>query len=65
MTRVVEADETGRQVLSSEILGEIKPHERYTIETFGTKLILEAEAAMLERQRTYKEWEQEWDALTE
>ncbi len=65
MTQIIEADEAGRLMLPPELLGEIKPHSRYTVETLGTKFIIEPEEALLQRQRAYERWQQEWDALSE
>jgi DNA-binding transcriptional regulator/RsmH inhibitor MraZ len=65
MTRVIETDEAGRLTLPPELLGEAKPHSRYTVETAGTKLILESEEALLQRQGAYEEWEKEWRAVQE
>ncbi len=65
MTQIIETDEAGRLVLPPELLGEIKPHSRYTVETVGTKLIVEPEESLLQRQRAYEQWQQEWDALSE
>lgn len=65
MTRVIETDEAGRLTLPPELLGEAKPHSRFTVETLGTKLIVESEEAPAQRQQAYEQWKQEWDALTE
>ncbi len=65
MTQVIETDEAGRLLLPPNILGPVKPHSRYTVEITGTKFIVEAEEALLQRQRTYEEWKRDWDALTD
>ncbi len=45
MVQVIETDEIGRLTLSPELLGEVRPHSRYTVETTGSRLIVEREAA--------------------
>lgn len=64
MTRVIEADETGRLVLTPEMLGEAKPNGRYVIEAAGKKIALEQEDELSQRQRVYEAWKRDWDALT-
>ena len=71
MTRVIEADETGRLMLSPEVLGEAKPYSRYTVETVGTKLIVEPvsppneEELFTEAKLTPEEWMRQWNELSE
>jgi hypothetical protein len=65
MTQVIETDEAGRLVLSPEMLGEVKPHMRYTVEAEGAALIVKPEETSVQRQKVYHEWKREWDALTE
>lgn len=56
MTQVIETDEAGRLMLPPGLLGEVKPHSRYTVEV---------EETSVQRQQVYQEWKKEWDALTE
>ena len=65
MVQVIETDETGQLLLSPPLLGEARPHSRYTVETAGGRLIVEAEEALLQRQAAYEEWKCEWNALTD
>jgi len=65
MTRVIEADETGRLVLTPEMLEEAQPNGRYIVESTGKKIILEQEDELSRRQRVYEAWKRDWDALTE
>ncbi len=65
MTQVIETDEAGRLMLPPELLGEVKPHSRYTVEVEGAAFIVKPEETSVQRQRVYQEWKKEWDALTE
>ncbi len=71
MTRVIEADETGRLVLPIEVLGEAKPHGRYTVETAGMELIVKPvsppnEADLFTQDKlTPEEWLKQWRELSE
>lgn len=62
MTRVIEADETGRMVLTPEMLGEARPHGRYVVEENGTKIDIYPEnaSAAEKNQMTSEEWETHW-----
>lgn len=62
MTRVVEADETGRLVLTPEMLGEARPHGRYVIEENGDRLgIYPEDTPTTETKKmTPEEWETHW-----
>lgn len=64
MTRVIEADETGRLVLTPEMLEEVQPNGRYVVEFTGKKIVLEQEDELSRRQRVYEAWKHDWDALT-
>ena len=65
MTQVIETDEKGRLVLPAEILGEAKPHTRYTVEVTGARFIVEPEAALVSGAITPEEWKRGWDAFVE
>ncbi len=65
MTRVIETDEAGRLVLLPELLGEAKPHARYTVEVTGARFIVEAEETLSQRRKAYEHWKRDWDELTE
>ena len=64
MTQVIETDEEGRLVVPAELLGDAKPHTRYTVEATGQRLIVEPEQTPQQRQQVYEQWKREWDALT-
>ena len=68
MVQVIETDETGRLMLSPELLGEVRPHSRYTVETAGNRLIVEretGEARANAPKLTPEEWLQQWQELAE
>lgn len=70
MTQVIETDEEGRLVLPAELLGEAKPHTRYTVESLGTKLILgleatDADGTQKSAEVTPDEWMRQWRELSE
>lgn len=71
MTRIIEADEAGRLVLPLEVLGEVRPHARYTVEMVGTKMILEPvpapneEELFTQEKPTPEEWMRQWNELSE
>ncbi len=71
MTQVIETDEAGRLMLPPELLGEVKPHSRYTVETAGTKLIVEPVPApnggelFTQEKLTPEEWMRQWNELSE
>jgi len=76
MAQVIEVDETGRLMLPPEVLGEVKPYSRYTVETVGTKLIVEPvsppnisppneEELFTEAKLTPDEWMRQWNELSE
>ncbi len=71
MTQVIEADEAGRLVLPPELIGAVQPHARYTVETIGTKTIVEPVAASDEKELftqaklTPEEWMRQWNELSE
>lgn len=70
MTQVIEVDETGRLMLPPEVLGEVKPYSRYTVEMVGTKLIVEPvsppseEELFTETKLTPEEWMRQWNELS-
>jgi len=65
MGQVIETDEHGRLVLTAELLGDAQPRRRYTVETTGTKLLVQPEETAEQRRQAYKEWLKEWDELAE
>lgn len=71
MTQVIEADEAGRLLLPPELLAEVRPHAKYTVEAIGTKLIVEpvpapAEEELFTQEKpTPEEWMRQWNELSE
>ena len=64
MTQVIETDEKGRLVLSPELLGEARPHTRYTVEVNGARFVVEPEEeALVPGALTPEEWKRGWDAF--
>ena len=64
MTQVIETDEAGRLVLPPELLGEAKPHARYTVEVTGTRFVVGPEdPATAPGTLTSEEWKRGWDAF--
>jgi len=64
MTQIVETDEAGRLVLPAEMLGEVKPHARYTVEVMGARLVVESEEmASVSGALTSAEWKRGWDTF--
>ncbi len=62
MTQVIETDEAGRLVLPPELLGEVKPHARYTVEVTGARFVVEPEgSALVPGALSPEEWKQGWD----
>lgn len=59
MTQVIEMDEEGQLVLSPELLGEAKPHTKYTVEAPGQRLVVEPEQTPQQRQQAYEQWKRE------
>ena len=70
MTRVIETDEAGRLVLPPELLGETKPHTRYTVEAAGARFIVEPEVQDTKKahesdEAASDEWMKQWRELSE
>ena len=73
MTRLLEVEENGTLTLTAEVLGKVKPHTRYRVETRGTQLTLQPESPAPPQPRAQRKtqvpstenWEQECQALSE
>ena len=72
MEHTIETDEQGALTLSSDLLGENKPHTRYVVENHGERLILRQAAQLSKDEPTRKkrkltaaEWRDEWEVWSE
>ena len=66
MTQLIEVDEAGRLTLPTGLIGAVKPHDRFTVETSGRKLTVEpvqrSTPSSVEA-LTPEAWKEGWDAL--
>lgn len=68
MTRVIEADETGRLALPDEVLQEIRPHTKYIVEARGDGLVIYPQTPILTdkpAKPTLEQWEAQWQKVQE
>jgi len=68
MTQVIETDELGQLVLSSEVLQQIKPHTKYMVEAKAEGLVIYPQTPILLDQPaklTSEQWEAQWREVQE